>query len=307
MKVLITGGAGYIGHSLMQALQQNAQTKIEEIVVYDNLSRRSYSFFQHAKFNNIPVRFIEAELLDERSMEKALKGIDTVVHLAAKVTTPFSDAESHFFDQVNHWGTALLVNCVLRNEQVKHFVQLSSATIYGRTEAAVDEDYEPQPFSFYGISKYNAEKQVKLLEDRCKVHIIRSGNVYGHNPSLRIDAVVNKYMFNAHFNGKIKVFGDGSQQRPFIHVDKLAAALNEVIAGKVSPGLYNVVEHNFSVNQVVAYMKHLYPELEVLSINYNVSMPRVLVKTPVKILEQISLPEVGFLEELRAFEAAFAF
>ncbi|MFY0674084.1 MAG: SDR family oxidoreductase [Bacteroidia bacterium] len=306
MKVLITGGAGYIGHSLMNELQLNTSSQIDEIVVYDNLSRKSYSFFQQQKFSSIPVRFIEAELLDERSMEKALKGIDTVVHLAAKVTTPFSDAESHFFDQINHWGTALLVNCVLRSD-VKHFIQLSSASIYGNTTIAVDESYDPHPFSFYGISKFNAEKQVALLKSKCKTHILRSGNVYGHNATLRIDAVINKYMFNAHFNGRVKVFGDGSQQRPFIHVDKLAFALAQTICGKVGAGTYNVVEHNFSVNQIVAYLKHLYKDLEVLSVNPNVPMPKVTVKTPAKIWEQIELPKKGFLEELKGFEKAFAF
>lgn len=306
MRLLITGGAGYIGHSLVGALQHAGANAIEEIVVYDNLSRKSYSFFHHGAFKGVPVRFVEGELLDERSLDKALKGVDIVVHLAAKVTTPFSDQEAHLFDQINHWGTALLVNAVQKS-QVKHFIQLSSASIYGRTEQAVDEDFDPQPFSFYGISKWNAEKQVALLKDHCSMHVIRSGNVYGFNPSLRIDAVINKYMFNAHFNGRIKVFGDGSQQRPFIHVDKLVSALVACISGSVRPGTYNVVEHNYSVNQVMAYIKHIFPDLEVLSVNPNVPMPKVTVKTPAKIWEQVDLPEVGFLDELKAFQEAFAF
>ena len=302
MKILITGGAGYVGHSLVSTLQNLASSGIEELVVYDNLSRKNYSFFHHSDFNRVPMRFIEGELLDERTLEKALKGIDVVVHLAAKVTTPFSDQEAHLFDQINHWGTALLVNSVLKSE-VQHFVQLSSASIYGRTESAVDESFDPQPFSFYGISKWNAEKQVALLKDHCRLHIMRSGNVYGFNPSLRIDAVINKYMFNAHFNGRIKVFGDGSQQRAFIHVDKLASALAGAIEDTVIPGTYNVVEHNFSVNQVVAYVKHVCPEVEVLSVNPNVPMPKVTVKTPAKIWEQVDMPQVGFLDELKAFQA----
>lgn len=306
MKLLLTGGAGYIGHSLVTALQQLQKEQLEEIVVYDNLSRKSYGFFHHNAFRNIPVRFVEGELLDERGLEAALKGIDVVVHLAAKVTTPFSDQEAHLFDQINHWGTALLVNAVQKSK-VRHFIQLSSASIYGRTEKAVDETYDPQPFSFYGISKWNAEKQVALLEDHCPVHVIRSGNVYGFNPSLRIDAVINKYMFNAHFNGRIKVFGDGSQMRPFIHVDKLATALVGCILEQVAPGTYNVVEHNYSVNQVMAYIKHIFPDLEVLSVNPNVPMPKVSVQTPAKIWEQVALPDVGFLDELKSFQEAFSF
>ncbi len=306
MRILITGGAGYIGHSLMNELQKLENSNIEEIVVYDNLSRKSFSFFQHQKFNNIPVKFLEAELLDERSLQKALIGIDTVVHLAAKVTTPFSDAESHYYDQINNWGTAQLINCVLKSN-VKQFIQLSSASIYGNTQTLVDEKTVPQPFSFYGISKLNAEKRVELLDGKADYYILRSGNVYGHNSSMRIDAVLNKFVFNAHFNGRVKVFGNGMQQRPFIHVNKLAFTLLKTIEGALTPGTYNVVEHNFSVNQIVAYLKHLYADLEVLSVNPNVPMPTLKIATPSKIWQQIELPQVGFLDELKAFEEAFAF
>ncbi|MBI3142399.1 MAG: SDR family oxidoreductase [Bacteroidetes bacterium] len=306
MRILITGGAGYLGHSLIQELQRKQPADLEEIVVYDNLSRKSYAFFYWQKLGPIPCRFIEADLLDERSLMKALEGIDTVVHLAAKVTTPFADHESHFYDQINHWGTAILANCI-QGSAVRRVVHMSSASIYGRSDTPVDEDHIPSPFSFYGISKRDAEKQINLIGNQCDLYILRAGNVYGFNPSLRIDAVINKYMFNAHFNGRITLNGDGSQQRPFIHVDKLAWATCHCLAGLVLPGVYNVLEHNYSVNQIVAYIKHLYQALEVLSINPNVPMPRVSVKTPARIWQQVPLPDRSFLEELQDFKAAFAF
>lgn len=306
MRILITGGAGYLGHALIQEIQRKQPSQVDEIVVYDNLSRKSYAFFYWQKQGPIPCRFIEADLLDERSLQQALVGIDTVVHLAAKVTTPFADHESHFYDQINHWGTAILSNCI-QHSTVRRAIHMSSASIYGRSDAPVDEDQLPAPFSFYGISKRDAEKQIGLIENQCELYILRAGNVYGFNPSLRIDAVINKYMFNAHFNGRIALNGDGSQQRPFIHVDKLAWVTCHCVAGQVRPGVYNVVEHNFSVNQIVAYIKHLYPDLEVLNINPNVPMPRVSVKTPAKIWQQVPLPNPSFLEELQAFKGAFAF
>lgn len=303
---MITGGAGYIGYSVMQYLQENGKDSIEEIVVYDNLSRKNYAFFQSQSFREIPIRFIEGELLDERKLQKALAGINTVLHLAAKVTTPHSDQDAHFFDQVNHWGTALLCSAIEKSD-VEHLVYMSSTSVYGRTEEAVDESYEPHPFSFYAMSKWQAEQQIHRLRDQLKVHIIRSGNVYGLNPALRIDAVINKFMFNAHFNGRITILGDGTQQRTFIHVDKLAQICSETLLGDIPAGTYNAVEHNMAIDAVAAYLVHIYPDLEQLHVNYNVLMHRLKVKTPCTLFGMLEIPKKGLLQELKEFKEGLAF
>lgn len=305
-RVLITGGAGYIGYSLVETLQQQFQGSIERIEVYDNLSRKNYAFFLSQQFKGISMKFTEGELLDERSLKRSIDNADVVVHLAAKVTTPNADHEAHFFDQINHWGTSIVCN-LLEASQVKHFIYLSSAAVYGRTDEAADESAEPNPYSFYAKSKWDAEKHVNRLSDKMKVHVLRSANVYGFNPALRIDAVINKFMFNAHFNNLISINGDGMQQRAFIHVDKLSKVISELINGKLDAGLYNVAEHNFSVNQIAAYLKHLYPDLEMLHINNSVSMPQLKVKTPSKIMEQLSLEKRGFLDEMKDFKNRLAF
>jgi UDP-glucose 4-epimerase len=104
MKILITGGAGYIGYSLVKQLLEDVE-QLHSITIYDNLSRRNYSFFTEAKFDHKPIKFIHGDILDGRQLGQALQGIDCVIHLAAKVTTPFADADAHSFDQINHWGT----------------------------------------------------------------------------------------------------------------------------------------------------------------------------------------------------------
>ncbi len=103
MKLLVTGGAGYIGYSVVGALLSSDH--FGEVTVLDNLSRREYALFSGHRSNGA-VEFVEADILDGRSLAKAVQGVDVVLHLAASVQVPLRDGEAHAFDQVNNWGSA---------------------------------------------------------------------------------------------------------------------------------------------------------------------------------------------------------
>jgi UDP-glucose 4-epimerase len=306
VKILITGGAGYLGYSIVKQLVENVDAE-HAITIYDNLSRKNYAFFTEAEFGHKPVRFIQGDLLDTRSLQKALEGIDCVVHLAAKVTTPFADAEAHAFDQVNHWGTAQLTTILEDIPTAKKVIYLSSISVYGSGDVLLDEDKQPTPRSFYGISKLEGEKQLGLLAQDREVFILRSGNVYGYNPAYRIDAVINRFLFNANFNGRIQINGSGEQYRAFIHVDKIARAVLHAIDGKLPAGTYNVVEHNLTINDIADHIKQLYPKLESIHVNYNIRMRDVRVATPCRIWSLVPLPEVSLEQELSDFRQQFSF
>ncbi len=305
MKILITGGAGYIGYSLVKQLLEDVD-QLHSIAIYDNLSRRNYSFFTEAKFNHKPVTLIQGDILDGRMLQQALEGVDWVVHLAAKVTTPFADSDAHTFDQVNHWGSAQLAYAIEKSS-VSHVINLSSISIYGDHPHPVDEDTIPNPQSFYGRSKYEGEKQINVLRHNRIVYTLRSGNVYGYNPSYRIDAVVNRLLFQANFLGKITVNGSGEQQRSFVHVDKVANAVVRIIDGSIAPGTYNLVEHNLSINSIAAEIHYLYPKLDVIHANHNIRMKDVLTAVPCAIWSQIALPARTLHEELSDFKGHFSF
>ena len=305
MKILITGGAGYVGYSLVRQLLTDLD-EIHSITIYDNLSRQNYSFFTEADFGHKPVRFILGDILDGRALIKALEGIDCVVHLAAKVTTPYADHEAHTFDQVNHWGTAQVVNAIEKSE-VKKCIYLSSISVYGESAEPVSEKANPTPHSFYGISKLAGENQFGLLGNSRDVYIIRSGNVYGYNPSYRIDAVINRFMFNAHFRRRIQINGSGEQYRSFIHVDKIAQLITGAVDGKFPPGLYNAVEHNLTINDIAGSIRNLYPALESIHVNYNVGMRSIQTELPCKVTQFIQLPDVTFDAELQTFKEQFSF
>jgi len=305
MNVLITGGAGYIGYSVVKHLLNDVDG-LHSITIYDNLSRKNYSFFTEARFDRKPVRFIRGDVLDARTLRKALEGMDCVVHLAAKVTTPFADHEPHGFDQVNNWGTAQLVAAV-EDSDVKRFVNLSSIAVYGSRDELLSEKTEPNPHCFYGISKLDGESHLRSLKDRLDLYTIRSGNVYGYNPSYRIDAVINRFMFNANFHGRIQISGSGEQIRSFIHVDKIAGIVVGAVDGKFPPGLYNAVEHNFSVNEAARNVKLLYPDLDIIHTNYNQRLRSIEVAVPVELSRHFQFSGKSFEDELRDFKHRFSF
>ena len=305
MKILITGGAGYVGYSLVKNLLEDV-SQLHSITIYDNLSRRNYSFFTEAKFDHKPVKFIHGDILDGRMLSQALEGIDCVIHLAAKVTTPFADADAHSFDQINHWGTAQLAYAIEKSN-VSKVIYLSSISIYGDSTEPLNEDSVPNPHSFYGRSKWEGEKQLNVLKKDRQVFILRSGNVYGYNPSYRIDAVVNRFLFQANFQGKITVNGSGDQHRSFIHVDKVANAIVRVVDGTIAPGTYNLVEHNFSINDITRGIQAIYPKLDIIHANYNIRMKDVITDVPCRIWQSIPLSSKSFEEELRDFKGHFSF
>ena len=305
MKILITGGAGYVGYSVVRKLLDDLD-RVHSITIYDNLSRKNYSFFTEAKFDHKPVKLIQGDILDGRSLQKALEGIDCVIHLAAKVTTPFADADAHSFDQVNHWGTAQLAYAIEKSS-VSRVIYMSSISIYGDHPEPVNEETMPSPHYFYGRSKWEGENQLQVLQRDRDVIILRSGNVYGYNPAYRIDAVVNRFLFQANFTGRITINGSGDQHRSFVHVDKLATATNAAVDGKVSPGIYNVVEHNLTINDIASSVKELYPGLDIIHANYNIRMKDIITALPCRIWDQVPLPTISFADELGEFKTHFSF
>lgn len=304
MKVLITGGAGYVGYALVRQLM--FAPEVSEIVIYDNLSRRNYAFFDHQKFSEKPVHFVNGDILDGRKLNHTLQGVSVVYHLAAKVTTPFADMDAHSYDQINHWGTAQVAYAA-EQQGIQHLIYLSSASVYGDAEEAMNEEAIPNPKSYYGIAKLAGEEQVLRLTNKMKVHVVRSGNVYGYNPTYRIDAVINRFIFEAHFEGRVSVQGSGEQQRSFIHVNKLATALRQLLNTEVEGGVYNLAEHNFSINDVLLSIKVLYPNLETININPNMPRRNISMVVPASLSQRLAMPQVNLLDELQAFQAVFSF
>lgn len=306
MKILITGGAGYIGTELVSLLSQRED--VEQIIVYDNLSRSNYNLFLGHTFKNSQrITFVKGELLDSRYLKKVLDGVDVVYHLAAKVTTPFANTDPHFYEQVNHWGTAELVYAI-EESSVKKFIFTSSTGVYGSSKSSVDEHTVPNPRTFYGISKMRAEEHVGRLKDKMDTYIFRCGNVYGYNRSMRFDAVINKFVFEANFYKRITIHGDGKQHRSFIHIDHVAQALSHVIDGELASGTYNLVNRDLQVLDIVDTLKEIIPELEFIFVNQHLKLRELRVKPNAALNKALSLTDPGpLIDELQHFRSRFSF
>lgn len=304
MKILITGGLGYIAYSLIEKLA-NTQNQTYEITIYDNMSRNEFSILNARQLNGVNIHFVKGDLLDNYKLKKEVDKSDVVIHLAAMVTTPFEDKFFHHFDQVNHWGTANLVSAVEESE-VKHFIYLSSISVYGNNDEAVDINSKLNPDSSYAISKHQAEKHVKRLIAKIPTHIIRSGNVYGYNPAIRIDAVINRFMYEAHFENKIHINGDGSQFRGFVSVDNLSNLLLALVQNpNYKPGVHLAVTKSMSINQLLDELLELYPNLEFIHRNENMRMKSIQVKTTSKIFKDFRIKVGSLKEDLAYFKTCF--
>lgn len=275
MKILVTGGAGYIGTSLVEQL--NAHEDVSEIYVLDNLSRVPLSFFLGTE-KWTKVRFIKGDILDSYILEDIIAKVDVVYHLAAFVLSPYNYEQNVQYEQINRWGTLNIVRCIQQAEhKIKRFIYLSSASVYG-LHGRVNFQDEPNPTNAYGKSKLEGEKFVQLLKDYCPIHILRAANVFGFNPSFREDSVLNHFIFHGIVHNKILIYGDGSQLRPFVPLPDVVQALLDFLNMQDST-ITNAALFNSNLNEIKDWLlaNHL-PDMEYTYLNPAIRYEQQLVE-----------------------------
>ncbi len=304
MNILITGGAGYIGNELVFDLIKDP--KVEKVIIYDNLSRKNYNLFLDQRTEHTKIKFVKGELLDSRRLRQVLQGVDVVYHLAAIVSTPLATENSHLFEQINHWGTAELVYA-LEESNVSKVIYLSTTSVYGASEKMIDINTVPDPKTFYGSSKLRGEEHIKRLFDKMDTYIIRCGNVYGYSPSVRFDAVINRFMFEANYIGRIQITGNGKQKRAFIHVDKVVNLLSNLLRKELPSGIYNFSDQNLAIQSIAELIREIYNGLEMIFVNQHLVMREIKVKPDDRIMKILTLEPISVKEELINFKNSFSF
>ncbi len=245
MKILITGGAGFIGSHLVEHFQGKADVR-----VLDNL--RSGYKRNLAPFN---VEFIEGSILDRRKVKEAVKGVDYIFHLAAMISVPESMAKPIECNEINVEG---LLNVLeeASDAGVKKLILSSSAANYGDNPIVPKvETMVPEPASPYSITKLDGEYYLQMFhnEGRIKTTSLRYFNVYGprQDPKSQYAAAIPIFIAKAIKDEPITVFGDGEQTRDFIYVKEVVAANVFMASHEKLSGTYNVgYGRSITINQL---------------------------------------------------------
>ncbi len=304
MRVLVTGGAGYVGTELVHALLEGSN--VERLTIYDNLSRRNLNLFISKTLPPPETRFVLGDILDTRLLRAEIEQADVVYHLAARVMTPFGHDDPHVYEQVNHWGTAEL-SYLLEAGTVRRVVYASSTSVYGTSSGPADRATVPNPSSHYGWSKLRGERTFEHLDAECEVYVARCGNVYGYSPSMRFDSVVNRFMFEAHFRNRITVNGSGQQKRPFLHVRNACRGLVAMGQGRVPAGIYNLVDRNTSILELARTVGGLYPGLETLYTDQDLKLRNLEVLPDRDLAARVGSLSAELADELDELRGRFAF
>ena len=221
-RILITGGAGFIG----SAFAQLAITKGYQVTVLDNLSRSSDSEFESLRA--IGVDCILGDIRNEETVSHAMKDCSYVVHFAAQVSVPESIQNPDETIDINVNGTQILVN-ESRKTSIQKFVLASSAAVYGNNNSLPHKEAEiGEALSPYAKSKLKNEEQIKDLNSiDCQTFALRFFNVYGLNKSIksRSSAVIPSFIEQMLRRKNPVVFGDGKQSRDFVHIDDVCNAI----------------------------------------------------------------------------------
>ena len=219
MKILITGGGGFIGSHLVEHYQNRA-----EIIVLDNLRTG-----HRRNLDGLQCRFVEGSILDQKLLGQLLEGVDYVFHLAALVSVPESMERLNETIEINVRGFLNVLE-VARKAKVKKLVFASSAAVYGEDPAPFKlESQTPDPQSPYAITKLDGEYYCKLFtrENGLSTASLRFFNVFGsrQDPNGAYAAAVPIFLKQAREGKPIAIYGDGKQTRDFIYVKDIVGAL----------------------------------------------------------------------------------
>lgn len=252
-KILVTGGAGYLGSILVRKLLKAGY----QVRVLDNLTYGKDSLAGVLANRNFDL--VVGDILNIEDVVSATCDVDAVVHLAAIVGDEASNDDPLKTISDNTLATVNLAN-VCRKFQVNRFIFASTCSVYGASQSRKNlvENSPLSPVSLYAQSKIDCEIELKKLSDRnFAPTILRLATLYGWSYRMRYDLVINLFCALAHYKKELTVFG-GDQWRPFIHVGDAANAISRVLESPlplVSGKVYNVGSNNGNYTIArIAYM-----------------------------------------------------
>ena len=266
MKILVVGGAGYVGGGIVDKLSQEHEVTVYDSLIYETSYRKK-------------VNFILGDIRDTTKINNILDGFDVVVWLAALVGDGACAINPDLTYEINSESVKNLVE-----NFEKRIIFLSTCSVYGAQDGVLTEDSGTNPLSEYASSKLKAEEYLKDSD----ALIFRLGTLFGLSDEfsrVRLDLVVNILTAKALIDKKISVFG-GEQWRPLLHVNDVSNAISHCLKTDVS-GIYNLHHKNYRIIDIAREIENKVKdvELEVTPMsfedarNYQVSSQKLLDET----------------------------
>ncbi|MDA9757216.1 SDR family oxidoreductase [Acidimicrobiaceae bacterium] len=266
MKILVVGGAGYVGGGIVDKLSQEHEVTVYDSLIYETSYRKK-------------VNFILGDIRDTTKINNILNGFDVVVWLAALVGDGACAINPDLTYEINSESVKNLVE-----NFDKRIIFLSTCSVYGAQDGVLTEDSGTNPLSEYASSKLQAEEYLKDSD----ALIFRLGTLFGLSDEfsrVRLDLVVNILTAKALIDKKISVFG-GEQWRPLLHVNDVSNAISHCLKTDVS-GIYNLHHKNYRIIDIAREIENKVKdvELEVTPMsfedarNYQVSSQKLLDET----------------------------
>ena len=240
MKVLVTGGAGFIGANLCRfLLERGIGVRVLDILTYGA-----------GRLSGLDVDLVTGDICDASAVSRALRGCDGVVHLAAEsgVQQSLEDPVGNFHVNVGGLLTVLEACRQLQNSRTAEgdaqpfrFVMASSNAAIGRQPPPADETVAPLPISPYGACKLAGEGLCMAYYGsyRLSTVALRFGNAYGPYSDHK-ESVVAKFMKDLRHTGRVQIDGDGLQTRDFIHTDDMCAAMYRALVAPVGGEIFQI-------------------------------------------------------------------
>lgn len=251
MKVIITGGFGFIGSHIVDILLKNQV----EVTIIDNLSTGSFDNIPEFKKSN----FYQLDIVkDDIEFVFAKEKPDYCIHLAAQTSVAYSLTNAKEDAFLNILGSINILN-LCKKYNIKKFITASSAAVYGVPQyLPIDELHPTKPISNYGLSKLTMEKYTEL--SGVPYLIFRFANVYGpRQASSKESGVVAIFNNNMLTNDPIYIYGDGNQIRDFVYVEDIAKICYEAIQNDVTNEIVNFSSNTgISVNELYKKMEQIY-------------------------------------------------
>ncbi|MEI6242170.1 MAG: SDR family oxidoreductase [Chlamydiota bacterium] len=241
MRVLVAGGAGYVGSRLVPELLKKGY----EVTVLD-----LYMYGKNVLEKHPKLKEIQGDMRDLKVVEKSLEGCQSVIHLACISNDPSFELNPELGKSINLDAFDPFVK-LSKQKKIRRFIYASSSSVYGvKAEPNVTEEMSLEPLTDYSKFKADCEKILFQYKDKDFIcTVLRPATVCGYAPRQRLDVVVNILTNLAYHTGKVKVTG-GSQMRPNIHIEDMVRAYIHVLESpeeKIQGEIFNVGYHNHTV------------------------------------------------------------